>query len=208
MVADRSRIFRCGNCSPFATLEHCRLVVFGNGSLAALAVILRRFRLAPLPAQPLEPQPLHRAAVRARHEIAPLVGRLELALDAAELPDRRRRDQEHLASVRERERARLGQRDRIAFLIGRRGVRVDLVEEEGPASSAAPQPSLRLPGSGCRRRTPSTASCCQRLASPPALLVPSALGSPRSADRSAGASCAWRAPPSAGPPASVPARGA
>ena len=42
-----------------------------------------------LPAQPVELQPLHRAAVRARNEEPALVGRLELPLDPAQPPDRR-----------------------------------------------------------------------------------------------------------------------
>src|SRR5690606_32879831 len=81
VVADRRGISGRGGCPPFAALQHRRLVVLRDGLITALAEILRRLRLALLPAQPIELQPLHRPAMRARDEVAPLVGRLELALD-------------------------------------------------------------------------------------------------------------------------------
>src|SRR5690606_33300246 len=101
VVADRRRISGRGGRPPFAALQHRRLVVLRDGSVAAFADVFRRLWPPLLPAQPLELQPLHRPAMWARHEVAPLVGRLELALDAAEPPDRRRRDQEHLAPMGE-----------------------------------------------------------------------------------------------------------
>ena len=95
-----------------------------------LACIRRGLGLALLPAQPLELQPLHGLRSAGRHEVAPLVGGLVLALDPREAVDRRGRGEEHLAPLREGQRPRLGERDRIAFLVGRGRIGVDLVEEE------------------------------------------------------------------------------
>ena len=81
--ADGMRIGRNGGRAPLPALKHSGLVVLGDGLLAALAMIGRRFRLALGPAQALKTQPLHRAAMRAGHEIAPLVRCLELPLDPA-----------------------------------------------------------------------------------------------------------------------------
>jgi hypothetical protein len=78
-VSDRRR-------PPFAPRQHLGLVVLGDGPLAALAMIGRRFRPPLRPAQPLELQPLHVAAMRAGHEVAPLVAGLELALDPDSAP--------------------------------------------------------------------------------------------------------------------------
>ncbi len=121
-----------GGCRrpPFALGQHLRLVVLGDGALAALAVISRSFRLSLRPAQPVELQPLHRPAMGAGHEVAPLVGCVEFSLDPAQPPDRRRRDHEHFAPVREGGGPCLGQRDRIALLVGRGRVGIDLVEED------------------------------------------------------------------------------
>jgi hypothetical protein len=68
--------------------------------------------------------------MRARHEEPPLVARLVFPLDPADAADRRRRDQEDLAPVREGQRARFGEPDRVAFLVGRGRIGVDLVEED------------------------------------------------------------------------------
>ena len=73
--------------SPLASIS--RLVVLGDGAFAALAMIGGGLGLPLRPAQPVELQPLHRPAMRAGHEVAPLVGGLELALDPAQPPDRR-----------------------------------------------------------------------------------------------------------------------
>ncbi len=127
--ADRPRILRHRRRPPFARGQHRRLVVLGDDLIAVLAPVRRRLRPALLPAQPLEAQPLHRPAMRARHEVAPLVGGLVLPLDAADAPDRRRRHQEQLPPVREGQRPRLGEPDRVAFLVGRGRIGVDLVEE-------------------------------------------------------------------------------
>jgi hypothetical protein len=82
-------------------LKHRRLVMLGDWGVASLAGIGRGLRFALFPAQPFELQPLVTPAMRAADEVAPLVARLELALDAAQAADRRRRDQEHLAPMRE-----------------------------------------------------------------------------------------------------------
>jgi hypothetical protein len=67
--------------------------------------------------------------VRARHEVAALVAGLVLALDGRGARDRRRRHDEDLAPGKGA-RARLGQRDRIAFALDVQRVAVDLVEEQ------------------------------------------------------------------------------
>ena len=54
---DEHRIGGDGGRPPFAALQHRRLVMFADGLVATLAVIVRRFRLALLPAQAVE---LHR----------------------------------------------------------------------------------------------------------------------------------------------------
>ena len=59
------------------------------------------------------------AGIRTWNVEPPLVAGLEFPLDPAQPPDGRRRDQEHLAPVRKRQRPGLGQRDRVAFLVGR-----------------------------------------------------------------------------------------
>ena len=89
VIPDRGRIGGSGGRPPFAALQHRRLVVLRDGRLAALAVIFRRLRAALLPAQPVELQPLHRAAMRARHEEPPLVAGLVFPLDPAQPPDGR-----------------------------------------------------------------------------------------------------------------------
>jgi hypothetical protein len=146
VIADRGRIGGRGGRPPFAALQHRRLVVFRDCRVAALAVIFRRFRLALLPAQPFELQPLHRPAMRARHEEPPLIARLVLPLDAAQPPDGRRRDQEHLAPMGEGQRPCLCQRDRIAFLVGRGRIGIDLVEEDVPRRSRAQTDRRVRPG--------------------------------------------------------------
>ncbi len=81
--------------------------------------------------------------MRARHEEPALVAGLELPLDPAQPPDRRRRDQEHLAPMGEGQRPRLGQRHRVAFLVGRGRIGVDLVEEDVARRGRA-QPDRRV----------------------------------------------------------------
>ena len=62
--------------------------------------------------------------------IAPLVAGLEFPLDAAQPPNGGRRDQQRLAPMREGQRARLGQRNRIPFLIRRGRIGIDLVQKQ------------------------------------------------------------------------------
>jgi len=80
--SDRVRILRLGGGAPLASREHRRLVVLFDPAVTALALVMRRLGPALLPLEPLELKPLHLPAVRARHEVAPLVGSLVLALDA------------------------------------------------------------------------------------------------------------------------------
>ena len=81
------------------------------------------------PSQPLELQPLLMATMRAGHEIPPLVAGLELPLDAGQPAHRGRRDHEHLAPMREGGGARLGQRDRVALLVGRGRIGINLYKK-------------------------------------------------------------------------------
>lgn len=129
--AARGGVGRRGGRPPFAALEHPGLVMLGDGPLAALAKILRRLPPAFFPAEPLEFLPLHRVVTRTRYEEAPLVRHLELVLDTRQPPDRRCRDQQHLAPAREGQRSSLYQADWTAFRIGRGGIGVDLVEGLG-----------------------------------------------------------------------------
>ena len=98
--------------------------------LAALASVSGRVGLTLIPAQAFKLQPLHVAAVWTGHEIPALVGRLELALDPRESPDRWCRHHEDFAPVREGGGPCLGQGDRVAFLVRRGGIGVDLVEKD------------------------------------------------------------------------------
>lgn len=143
VIPDRGRIGGRGGRPPFAAFQHRRLVVFRDCRVAPLAVIFRRLRAALLPAQPVELQPLHRAAVLARHEEPALITGLVLALDPAQPPYGWGRDQKHLAPMGEGQRPRLGQRDRIAFLVGRGGIGVDLVKEDVARGRGA-QPDRRV----------------------------------------------------------------
>ena len=68
--------------------------------------------------------------MRAGDEVAPLVGGLVLPLDPRRALDRRGRDQEHLAPPGEGPGPGLGQRHRVALLVGGRRIGVDLVEEQ------------------------------------------------------------------------------
>ena len=83
-----------------------------------------------LPAQPFEPKPLFFLAMRAGDEETALVGRLVLALDPRQAMNRRRRPQQDLGPPRECAGSGLGQRDRVAFLVGRRRISVDLVQKQ------------------------------------------------------------------------------
>src|SRR5690606_25786298 len=80
--ADRRRIGRLGRRPPLAGDQHRRLVVLLKRAVAGLAQVVRRLRLALVPLQPLEPEPLAMTTMGAWHEEAALVGRLVLALDA------------------------------------------------------------------------------------------------------------------------------
>ena len=128
--ADGMRIDRNRRRPPFALLQHLRSCDARRWASRSPRRIGRRFGLALRPAQAFKLQPLHRPAMRAGHEVPALVAGLELPLDPAQAPDRRGRDHEHLAPVREGRGPRLGQRDRIAFLVGRGRIGVDLVEKD------------------------------------------------------------------------------
>ena len=127
--ADGMWIGRDRSRPPFAIGQHLRLVVLGDGLLAAFAVIHGRLGLSLAPAQPLELQPLPVTAMGAGHEVAPLVAGLELPLDARQPPHRRRRDHEHLAPMREGGGPCLGQRDRVALFVGRGRIGIDLIQK-------------------------------------------------------------------------------
>ena len=91
---------------------------------------MRRLGLTFVPAQPLELQPLHLPAMRAGHEIPPLIGCFVLAFDPRQTVNGRRRAEQDLGAPRECARPCLGERNRIAFLVGRGRIGIDLVEEE------------------------------------------------------------------------------
>lgn len=80
---------------------HRRLEQSRHSLAPSIAVILCRFRLALLPARPLEFQRLHRTAMRVRHVIAALVERLERPLDRREAAYRVRRQEGHFARAPE-----------------------------------------------------------------------------------------------------------
>jgi hypothetical protein len=90
--------------------------------------------------------------MRARHEVAPLVGLLPVLVDARQRLDRRRRRLEDLA-VREVRRARFGDVDRVALVLDLAREAVDLVEQsfligidDSPAAEFAPV-MIRMPPS-------------------------------------------------------------
>ena len=207
--ADGERIDRRRRRPPFALGQHLRLVMLGDRLLAALADVGRRLRLALLPAQPLEREMLLLAAVRARHEVAPLVGGLVLPLDPRQPLDRRRRGEEHLAPPGEGARPRFGQRHRIALVVGRRRIGVDLVEEQVAHRHRA-QADGRV-GAGQHQDAAGELLRQHRVAGVARPrrrhLLAQRRGSPRSADRCAAARTASPARPTAAPPASAPARG-
>ena len=130
MKPHRPRIVGFSRRPPFAGGQHRRLVVLRNGRVTGIAMVCRRLRFALLPAQPFELEPMHLPAMRARHEESALVARLVFAFDSAHATDRGRRDQEDLAPMGEGQRPRLGEPDRVAFLVGRSRIGVDLVEED------------------------------------------------------------------------------
>ena len=106
------------------------MMVLFDPAVAGLTYIMCGFGLPLIPAQPLELEPLHVLAVRARHEVAALVRRLVFALNARNPLDRRCRGKERLAPPREGPRACFGQRNRVALLVGRRRIGIDLVQEQ------------------------------------------------------------------------------
>src|ERR1700738_1934749 len=106
------------------------LVALLDRSLTGLAGIVRGLGLCLLPAQPLDPERLVMTAMRARSEEPPRVARLELALDARDAMDRRGRGEKDFRPPREGARARLGERDGVAFLAGGRRIGIDLVEKK------------------------------------------------------------------------------
>ena len=132
MEADGAGILRLRGRAPLAGREHRGLVVLLDPAVAGGTYIMCGLGPALVPAQPLEPEPLHVPAMRARHEIPALVRGLVFALDAREPLDRRRRAEQDLRPPREGARARFGERDRIAFLVGRGRIGIDLVEEQVP----------------------------------------------------------------------------
>src|SRR5512132_2937571 len=103
--------------------------MLGDQCFATFTDVGRRLRLALLPPQPLELQPLTLSAVRTRYKEPPLDRPLVFPLNPRQPLDRRRRGEEHLAPPRERPRPGFRQRHWIALVISRRRVGVDLVEE-------------------------------------------------------------------------------
>ena len=69
-------------------------------------------------------------AIRTGDEKSALIGRLVFALDPRDAVDRRRRRQKDFRPPREGARASLGERDGIAFLVGRGGIGGDFVQEQ------------------------------------------------------------------------------
>ena len=130
MEPDRAGIGTFRGGPPLAGLEHRGLVVLLDPAIAGLTHIMCGLGLPLVPAQPLELEPLHVLAVRARHEVAALVRCLVFALDPGNPLDRRRRRKERLAPPREGARACFGQRNRIALLVGRRRIGIDLVQKQ------------------------------------------------------------------------------
>lgn len=92
--------------------------------------------LSLVPAQSLELQLLHVPAMRARHEIAALVGGLVFPLDPGDAMDRRRRPEQDLRTPREGRRPRLRERNRIALLTGAGDI-VKKQPNSAPADKAA-----------------------------------------------------------------------
>src|SRR5512132_4156389 len=104
--------------------------MLGDQCFATFTDVGRRLRLALLPPQPLELEPLTLSAVRTRYKEPPRVRGLVLTLDPRQALDGRGRGEEHLAPPGERPRAGFGEGDRIAFVVGRRRIGVDLVEKQ------------------------------------------------------------------------------
>ncbi len=130
MVAQRSRVRIVARRSPLAGHHEGRLVMFLDPAITSFARIVRRVRLTLFPAQTLEAEPLAVIAMRASHEVAPLVAGLELALDPRHAMDRRCRGEKNLRAPGEGARASLRECDGVAFLVGGRRIGVDLVEKQ------------------------------------------------------------------------------
>ena len=109
--------------------EHLGLGCLADRLVTGLAGIECRLRLALLPAQPLELQPLHCAAMRTGHEEAPLVGGFILPFDPRQALDRRRRDQEQLLAVPEGRGSRLSQGNGVTFTVDIARIGIDLVQK-------------------------------------------------------------------------------
>src|SRR5581483_2122522 len=105
MKADGAGVLRCRSRAPLPGIEHRRLVMLLDPAIAGFARVVSGFGLALVPAQPLELEPLHLAAMRARHEVPALVRSLVFALDPRQAMDGRRRAEQHLRAPRERARA-------------------------------------------------------------------------------------------------------
>jgi hypothetical protein len=106
-------------------------VVLCDPAVTSFAKVFGGLGLALFPA-PLELEPLHVLAVRARNEIAPLIARLEFALDAREAANGRCGHHENLCSISERSHPRLGERDRVPFALDIAHVGIDFVEKQPP----------------------------------------------------------------------------
>ena len=83
-----------------------------------------------VPPQPLELQPLHLPAMRARHEVSSLIRGLILTFDARQALDGRRRDQKQLLAMTERGCTRLGKGNGITFAVHVTRIGVNLVKED------------------------------------------------------------------------------
>src|SRR3546814_9851991 len=123
MIRRPPRSKRTDTLFPYTTLfrslsvvQHPGLVMLGNRLPTAFADVGCCFWLATLPAKLLKPQPLAVVAMRARHEVAALVRRFELALHCTGPGNRWGRDDQDLAPGKGAG-ARFGQRDRVAFTL-------------------------------------------------------------------------------------------
>ena len=209
MEPDGRGIGRGTGRPPNAGRQHRRLVVLGDRRIAGCAMVGRRLRFALVPLEPLENEHLCVPAMGAWHEVATLVRSLVLALYAREALHGRRRDQ--AAPCADGRRSASGPRPALPDRLPRRP-RPDRRRPRPTGCSA--------PGSSAR---PTAELAPVMIRMPPAnsfdsMVLPESRDRagltrlrlaprfPRSADRCAGGSSVWPAPPSAGPPGHRPRR--
>src|SRR3546814_12858220 len=82
-ISDWSSDVCSSDLMPLSVVQHPGLVMLGNRLPTAFADVGCCFWLATLPAKLLKPQPLAVVAMRARHEVAALVRRVDLIGRAA-----------------------------------------------------------------------------------------------------------------------------